>query len=96
MKRNGQESISPMRRVEAGSWQIWAKTLKNGQAALIINVAGSSSTITLKLSDLGFTSSQKLTVRDIWEHKDLGILSGDASMSFTLAAHDSKFISFVS
>jgi len=95
MKRNGIEPKSNKRSIAVGAWQIWAKTLKNGsQAALIVNTGEANSTIDLKVSELGFSASLKLAVRDIWEHKDLAPLSGDATFSATLIPHDSMLLQF--
>jgi len=82
------------RTMAVGAWQIWAKPTKTGQAAFLLNNAAASTTIQLKLSELGFSSSQTLSVRDIWDHKDLAKLTGGESYSVTLEAHDSKFLHF--
>jgi len=77
------------------SWQVWAKpTATTSQAVLLLNIANTSQSVSIKLSDLGYSSSQKLKVRDIWEHKDLDVMNGDATYSASLEAHDSKFILF--
>jgi len=96
MRRNGNEPKSNEKSFAIGAWQIWAKPVKNkSQAALLVNIADTNSTIVLNISDLGFSSSQKLAIRDIWEHKDLGTVGGDTKFSATLVAHDSKFLHFV-
>lgn len=76
-----------------GAWQIWAKTLNNGaQAALLLNTGDASTTVSLQISDLGYTATQKVSLRSIWDHKDLGTFTGSDSYSVNLSAHDSAFI----
>jgi len=92
LSRSSLDDTTPL---QLPSWQIWAKpTATNSQAALLVNINSATQTVSLKLSDLGYTSSQRLKVRDIWEHKDLEVMNGDATYSASLAAHDSKFLQF--
>jgi len=78
-----------------GDWQIWGKVLDNGdQAALVLNVADSEMKVGLLISDLGFKSSDKVKVRDIWNHKDLGTMNGSDTINSDLKAHDSAFLRF--
>eukprot|EP01121_Diplochlamys_sp_Union-15-3_P021654 TRINITY_DN8881_c0_g1_i1.p1 TRINITY_DN8881_c0_g1~~TRINITY_DN8881_c0_g1_i1.p1 ORF type:complete len:437 (-),score=70.88 TRINITY_DN8881_c0_g1_i1:41-1351(-) len=89
------KNADPVKNVEVSNWQVWAKTLQKGsQAALILNIAETNSTIALKLSDLGFSNDSKLRVRDIWEHKDITVLSGSSTYTVTLKPHDSSFLRF--
>jgi len=77
------------------SWQVWAKpTSSSSQAALLLNIASDTQNVSVKLSDLGYTNSQKVRVRDIWEHKDVSVMDGDATYNASLNAHDSKFLQF--
>jgi len=76
-----------------GAWQIWAKSLANrSQAALLLNTGDASATISLRLSELGYSSTEKVALRSIWDHKDIGTLTGADSYSVTLQAHDSSFV----
>jgi len=76
-----------------GAWQIWSKKLANGaQAALLVNTGSASTTISLHLADLGFSSTQKVTLRSLWDHKDIGVMNDAETYSVTLAAHDSSFV----
>jgi alpha-galactosidase len=76
-----------------GAWQIWSKTLQsNAQAALLLNTGSASTTISLRISELGFSATEKVTVRSIWDHKDIGVMTGADTYSVTLAAHDSSFV----
>eukprot|EP01120_Amphizonella_sp_Union-15-10_P006187 TRINITY_DN1950_c0_g1_i1.p1 TRINITY_DN1950_c0_g1~~TRINITY_DN1950_c0_g1_i1.p1 ORF type:complete len:212 (-),score=38.15 TRINITY_DN1950_c0_g1_i1:50-685(-) len=77
------------------SWQVWAKSLaKSAQGVFLVNIADSTQPVSIKISDLGFSDNIRVNVRDIWEHKDLGVLSTSSTYSVTLAAHDSKFLRF--
>jgi len=76
-----------------GAWQIWAKTLSNGgQAALLLNTGNSATSINLKISDLGFSATDQVLLRSIWDHKDIGSMTGSGTYSVTLQPHDSAFI----
>jgi alpha-galactosidase len=58
-----------------GPVEIWAKPLVGGDKAVaLFNRDDTSLPITLKLSEVGFTSGAK--ARDIWAAKDLGRLNG--------------------
>jgi len=77
-------------------FMLWAKKQPKGaQAVLVINGLSSSSNSSpakIILSEIGITSSSA-TVRDLWNHKDLGTATG----TFTTAAidsHDSVFLLF--
>jgi len=76
-----------------GAWQIWAKDLDKGdQAALLVNTGSASTSVSLKLSSLGFSTTQKVSLRSIWDHKDIGVMTGADTYTVTLEAHDSSFI----
>jgi alpha-galactosidase len=58
-----------------GPVEIWAKPLKGGAKAIgLFNRDDTALPITLKLSDVGFTSGAK--AHDVWQAKDLGKLQG--------------------
>lgn len=60
---------------EVGPVEIWSKPLKGGDKAVaLFNRDDTALPITLKLSDVGFSSGAK--ARDIWAAKDLGKLQG--------------------
>jgi len=60
---------------DEGPLEIWIKPLANGSHAVgLFNRGESSLKITLDFKMLGGTSS--LTLRDLWEHKDLGEVEG--------------------
>ncbi|MGC2404765.1 MAG: glycoside hydrolase family 27 protein [Acidobacteriaceae bacterium] len=67
-----------------GPVEIWAKPLKGGDKAVaLFNRDDTPLPITLKLSDVGFSSGAK--ARDIWAAKDLGSLQG--SYTATVPRH---------
>ena len=56
---------------------VWVKPLQNGAiAVLMLNRGTAEQTITLNWADLGVPPEKSLAVRDLWEHKDLGQMSG--------------------
>jgi len=53
--------------------EAWMGPLSDGSYALVIvNRAGDSQSVTFSFDDLGL-KAQKVSVRDLWEHKELGI-----------------------
>ncbi len=61
--------------------QVWSKPLKNGAFAVaLLNMNDSATTITANWSDVGLTAGNA-TVRDLWQHQDLGSFSGSYTAS---------------
>jgi alpha-galactosidase len=59
---------------------IWVKPLSGGrQAVLLLNRSPRDQGMTVKWSELGLAANQSATVRDLWEHKDLGSKTGEFS-----------------
>jgi len=70
------------RRVHHGSdgWDIWVKPLTgNRQAVLLLNRGEREQAMTVKWTELGLDADRSVTVRDLWEHKDLGTKKGSFS-----------------
>jgi alpha-galactosidase len=62
-----------------GPVEVWSRDLVDGSKAVaIFNLAESVLTIPLDISKIGFKGPIK--ARDLWEHKDLGVLSPDYSV----------------
>jgi alpha-galactosidase len=56
---------------------VWVKPLQNGAIAVVmLNRGTAEQTITLNWADLGAPPEKSFAVRDLWEHKDLGQMSG--------------------
>eukprot|EP00005_Dracoamoeba_jomungandri_P000161 CAMPEP_0174253276 /NCGR_PEP_ID=MMETSP0439-20130205/2647_1 /TAXON_ID=0 /ORGANISM="Stereomyxa ramosa, Strain Chinc5" /LENGTH=378 /DNA_ID=CAMNT_0015334217 /DNA_START=162 /DNA_END=1298 /DNA_ORIENTATION=+ len=72
------------------TWQVWAKkTGSDGtQAVLFVNLGSGTTDIEVRLTKLGLGD---VKVRNIWEHKDEGQVSGSYTVK-GLASHDSKFV----
>jgi alpha-galactosidase len=63
-----------------GDLEVWAKQLKDGsRAVVLLNRSGSEQEITANWQDIGYPSSLSASVRDLWQHKDLGKMSGKFS-----------------
>lgn len=58
--------------------EIWASPLTGGsQAVVLFNRGdGDSAQLTVKWTDIGFSSDHSATVRDLWAHQDLGVFTG--------------------
>jgi alpha-galactosidase len=56
---------------------VWVKPLQNGAIAVVmLNRGAAEQTITLNWADLGVPAEKSFSVRDLWEHKELGQMSG--------------------
>ncbi len=63
-----------------GELEVWAKQLKDGsRAVLLLNRGESEQEITANWEDLGYPATLSASVRDLWEHKDLGKKTGKYS-----------------
>jgi alpha-galactosidase len=59
---------------------IWVRPLADHSlAVLLLNRAGRDQGMTVKWTDLGLAADQSATVRDLWEHKELGAKTGEFS-----------------
>jgi len=58
------------------STQVWAGQLVNGSyAVLLLNRGTSATAITATWADIGIPTTKSFTVRDLWQHKDLGVFT---------------------
>ena len=59
---------------QGGGLEVWVKDLKNGSKAVgLFNRSDADAQISAKWSDMGLSGEQR--VRDLWEHKDLGVMA---------------------
>ncbi|HZC23093.1 MAG TPA: glycoside hydrolase family 30 beta sandwich domain-containing protein, partial [Candidatus Binatia bacterium] len=69
-----------------GDTEVWAKQLQDGsRAVILLNRGASEQEITVQWEELGYTRNIPANVRDLWQHKDLGKLSG--KFSALVASH---------
>jgi alpha-galactosidase len=69
-----------------GDLEVWAKQLKDGsRAVILLNRGGTEQQITANWEDLGYPSTVSASVRDLWQHKDMGKFTG--KFSATVASH---------
>jgi alpha-galactosidase len=69
-----------------GDLEVWAKQLKDGSRAVILfNRSASEQNITATWEEIGYPDHLSATVRDLWQHKDLGKFTG--KFSATVASH---------
>jgi len=69
-----------------GSLEVWAKQLKDGSRAVVLfNRGGTEEKITAAWDTLGYPDHLAASVRDLWQHKDLGKFTGKFSSS--VASH---------
>jgi alpha-galactosidase len=69
------------RRVKrAGELEIWSKQLQDGsRAVILLNRSKSEQPVSVAWEDLGYPSHLTASVRDLWQHKDLGKFTGNFS-----------------
>ncbi|MGO9240992.1 MAG: glycoside hydrolase family 27 protein [Bryobacteraceae bacterium] len=69
-----------------GEREVWARELQGGyRAVALLNRAATPQLITVKWEDLGYPADVKARLRSLWEHKDLGSMTG--SYTATVAPH---------
>jgi alpha-galactosidase len=69
-----------------GDLEVWARPLKDGsRAVILLNRGASESPITVHWEDLHYPAHFSATVRDLWQHKDLGQFTG--TFTATVASH---------
>ncbi len=69
-----------------GDREVWARELHGGyRAVALLNRAATPQSITVKWEDLGYPAHLQAQVRDLWQHKDLGSMTG--SYTATVAPH---------
>ena len=58
--------------------QVWSKPLSgnNVRAVALLNRNASAASITVSFSQIGLSSGQTASVRDLWQHADLGTFTG--------------------
>ena len=59
--------------------EVWAGPLSGGSQAVVLLNRGDSNNdqITVRWSDIGFPVDHSALVRDLWDHKDLGIFTNN-------------------
>jgi len=71
---------------KSGDLEVWAKQLADGSRAVILLNRGSvEQEITVNWEDLGYPSRVSASVRDLWQHKDVGKFTG--KFSAAVASH---------
>jgi alpha-galactosidase len=69
-----------------GDLEVWGKQLKDGsRAVVLLNRGGAEQQISVNWEDLGYPNSLSASVRDLWQHKDLGKFTG--KFSAAVASH---------
>ena len=69
-----------------GNLEVWAKQLKDGSRAVVLfNRGGTEEKITAAWDALGYPDHLAASVRDLWQHKDLGKFTG--KFSAAVASH---------
>src|SRR6202049_3340065 len=69
-----------------GKLEVWAKQLKDGSRAVVLfNRGGTEEKITAAWDTLGYPDHLAASVRDLWQHRDLGKFTGKFSSS--VASH---------
>ena len=79
------------------SGQVWARKLHNNASAtaekvavLLFNPGEAAANITASWAQIGLPPGSKGLVRDLWQHKDVGVMGGEYSA--TVAPHGGVFV----
>ena len=60
-----------------GDREVWAKPLEGGARAVILfNRGTDAASVSVSWHELGLSDDAPLQVRDLWQHKDVGLVSG--------------------
>ena len=63
-----------------GEAEVWAKQLKDGgRAVVLLNRGSAEQEISVNWEDFGYPADFSASVRDLWQHKDLGKFAGKFS-----------------
>jgi alpha-galactosidase len=63
-----------------GDLEVWAKQLKDGsRAVVLLNRGSAEQEISVNWEDLGYPDHLNASVRDLWQHKELGKFAGKFS-----------------
>jgi alpha-galactosidase len=69
-----------------GELEVWSRQLQDGsRAVILLNRSAGEQNITANWRELGYPAHITATVRDLWQHKDLGKFTG--SFSAAVPAH---------
>jgi alpha-galactosidase len=69
-----------------GDLEVWAKQLKDGsRAVVLLNRGAAEQQVSATWEDLGYPHSLSASVRDLWQHRDLGKVTG--KFSTAVASH---------
>jgi alpha-galactosidase len=69
-----------------GDLEVWAKQMQDGsRAVVLLNRGKAEQEISAKWEDIGYPAHLSASVRDLWQHKDLGSFTG--KFSAPVASH---------
>ena len=69
-----------------GDTEVWAKQMRDGsRAVILLNRGAGEQEVAVQWEELGYTRNIPASVRDLWQHKDLGKFSG--KFSARVASH---------
>jgi alpha-galactosidase len=72
---------------KSGDLEVWAKQLADGsRAVILLNRGSAEQEISVNWEDLGYPGHIAATVRDLWQHKEVGKVTG--RFSAPVASHD--------
>jgi alpha-galactosidase len=71
---------------DEGDLEVWEKQLSDGSRAVVLfNRSTGAAEMECLWQEIGFPAGLSLTVRDLWQHKDLGRFNGQ--LRITVPAH---------
>jgi alpha-galactosidase len=74
-----------------GDFEVWSKQLEDGGRAIVLfNRSLSTANISVSWTEIGYPAHLKASVRDLWQHKDLGEFTEEFSAN--VPSHDAVMI----
>ena len=76
--------VQGYKRTSSGDLEVWAGPLSQpstSYAVILLNRGLSTANITVNWMDIGLQPTTQADVRDLWEHKDLGTMTGNVTAS---------------
>lgn len=83
--------VQATRKMQNGQYEAYSGPLEGDAVALVLlNRDNKSASIGVSWDQLGLNTAQKYTVRDLWAHKDIGVMTG--SYNATVESHGVSFV----
>ena len=93
--RSWQDVTPQGRPVRQGDVSVWSRALSDGSVAVALYNEGETPlAINVPLTDLGFSPTEKVAVRNLWKREEEGTVTGHypAQGKVTIASHATRLL----